>query len=34
MGIGINKVKISSDALQGKWMLLLISEDFELSKFK
>ena len=33
-GARINEVKTSSKALQGKWILLRISGDFELSEFE
>ena len=32
--VRINEVKISSKALQGEWILLRISGDFELSEFE
>ena len=32
--VRINEVKISSEAFQGEWILLRISEDFDLSEFE
>ena len=34
MGVRINEVKLSTKVLWEKWMLLLISGDFELSEFE